>query len=122
MKKIICSLLAAAMMLVPVFSMQGCRRNDEFTFYVDAIQFMLNAPVLAAYDRGYFADAGLNVNISLSANSEQSVGRLIGGDATNLVAANTETAMFAQAGHNVRIISTTVHRPTMFIIGRTPLA
>lgn len=121
MKRMIPILLAALLLLLPI----GCRQAEQEAITLqlhEVTRSVFYAPQYIALERGFFAEEGLNVEITTSGGSEKAMTALLSREA-DLCLAGPETGVYVmnegKEDHPV-IVGQLTKRDGSFLIARTP--
>ena len=100
----------------------GCGRNENLIRVNEVTHSVFYAPLYIAINNGYFADEGLEIELTNGGGSDNSMTALLT-DAADIALLGPETALYVAAGgrENLPVIfGQLTKRDGSFLIGRTP--
>lgn len=122
MKKIVCALLGLLLLLTPVACKGNATEAKTTVRLHEVTRSVFYAPQYVAASLGFFADEGLNVEITTSGGSEKAMTALLSGEA-DVCLAGPETGVYVmnegKADHPI-IVGQLTKRDGSFLIARTP--
>jgi NitT/TauT family transport system substrate-binding protein len=102
------SLLAAALFAATTFALPAWAAPETPKLRVSTIPIAGQVPIFAAQKLGYFAEAGLEVEISFADGGAQAVPLLVQGSLQLAVAPITSVALANQQGFNLKLVPPTL--------------
>ena len=118
MKKLFCTLLAAALFLLPL---TGCGKKDDNLIRLNEVTHSIfYAPLYLAMSLGYFEDEGLTVELTNGGGADKSMAAVLSGDA-DIGLMGPEAAIYVLTGgrqDSVQIIGQLTKRDGSFLMSR----
>lgn len=122
MKKFITGLLALIISLLPI-SIVGCKDDDLTTIKVNEVtDSVFYAPFYIAIEKGFFAEQGLKIDLSIGSGSDVSMTALLSKGA-DIILAGPETAVYVDRQDKKdkpKVFAQLTKRDGCFLISRNP--